>query len=59
MYESQRRRGKVRLTTSFELAGAWHTNLLEKPHTSLDIDGNSVRLFIKPFEIVTIKLTPA
>jgi alpha-mannosidase len=59
LYESQRRRGKVTLTTSFELAEAWHTNLLEEPHTSLAIEGNNVSLFVKPYEIVTLKLTPA
>jgi len=59
MYESQRRRGNVTLTTSFELAEAWCTNLLEEPETSLAIEGNAISLFVKPYEIVTLKLTPA
>ncbi|MCJ7702225.1 MAG: alpha-mannosidase [Anaerolineales bacterium] len=59
LYESQRRRGKVTLTTSFNLAEAWHTNLMEEPQTSLAIEGNNVSLFVKPYEIVTLQLKPA
>jgi alpha-mannosidase len=59
LYESQRRRGQVTLTTNFELAEAWHTNLLEEPETSLSIAGYNIRLFVKHYEIVTLKLTPA
>ena len=59
LYESQRRRGKVTLTTSFDVAEAWHANLMEEPQTSLAIEGNKISLFVKPYEIVTLRLTPA
>lgn len=42
-YESQRQRGPVTLTTGFDLAEAWRTN----------------SLFVKPYEIVTLRPVPA
>ncbi|MBN1874401.1 MAG: alpha-mannosidase [Anaerolineae bacterium] len=59
LYENQRRRGPVALTTSFRLAKAWHTNLLEDNRTALTTDGNNVILYVKPYEIVTLRLVPA
>lgn len=59
LYESQRRRGPVTLTTSFELAEAWHTNLLEENQARLTPAGNTVSLRVRPYEIVTLRLVPA
>ncbi len=59
LYESHRRRGAATLTTGFDLAEVWHTNLLEENQTALSPDGNSVTLFVKPYEIVTLRLVPA
>ncbi|MCD6286686.1 MAG: alpha-mannosidase, partial [Anaerolineae bacterium] len=59
LYESQRRRGTVTLTTGFDLAEAWHTNLLEENQSALATAGNSIALFVKPYEIVTLRLTQA
>jgi len=56
LYESQRQRCPVTLTTGFDLADAWHTNLLEENQTALTLDGNNVTLFVKPYEIVTLRL---
>jgi len=58
-YESQRQRGSVTLTTGFDLAQAWHTNLLEENQAALTPTGNSVTLFVKPYQIVTLRLVPA
>jgi alpha-mannosidase len=58
-YESQRQRGPVTLTTSFDLAEVWHTNLLEENQTALTPTGRSVSLLVKPYEIVTARLVPA
>jgi len=58
-YESQRQRGPVTLTTGFDLAEAWHTDLLEGNQAALTPVGNSVTLFVKPYEIVTLRLVPA
>ncbi len=59
LYESQRRRGPVTLQTGFELEKVERTNLLETPRETLQTSGNRVTFEIKPFEIVTLRLTQA
>jgi alpha-mannosidase len=59
LYESQRRRGPVTLQAGFEIAKAERTNLLEVPRETLPVEENRVSFEIKPFEIITLKLTPA
>ena len=56
LYESQRRRGPVTLHTSFPLSRAWRTNLLEEDETQLPVNGRSLTITIKPYEIVTLRL---
>ncbi|GAB4204321.1 MAG: alpha-mannosidase [Roseiflexaceae bacterium] len=58
MYESQRRRGSVTLTTGFPLAAAWRTNLLEDNQEALEVNGSHLRLHVRPFEIITLRLVP-
>jgi alpha-mannosidase len=58
-YECQRQRGPVTLTTGFALQQAWQTNILEEPQQPLAVDHNRVTLFVKPYEIVTLRLLPA
>ena len=58
-YESQRQRGEVTLTASFPLSSAWQTNLLEENHSALIPTGHSVTFFVKPYQIVTLRLVPA
>jgi alpha-mannosidase len=58
-YESQRRRGPVTLTAGFDLAEAWHTNLLEENQSALEDQGRRVTLSVGPYEIVTLRLVPA
>ncbi len=57
-YESQRRRGPATLTAGFDLAQVWRTNLLEENQVELAPEGPSVSLFVKPYEIVTLRLVP-
>jgi alpha-mannosidase len=59
LYESQRQRGPVTLTTGFDLAEVWRTNLLEENQTALTPGSRSVGLGVKPYEIVTLRLIPA
>jgi alpha-mannosidase len=59
LYESQRQRGPVALTTGFPLAEAWRTNLLEEDQETLAVDGSKVNFSIKPYEIVTLRLVPS
>jgi alpha-mannosidase len=58
LYESRRQRGAFTLTTSSPLAGAWRTNLLEENLEPLETTANSLRHFIKPYQIVTLRLLP-
>ncbi len=59
LYEARRQRGRATLTTGFPLRNAWHTNLLEENKEALQVDGNSALLYVKPYEIVTLRLVPA
>lgn len=59
LYETQRRRGTITLTTGFPLRAAARTNLLEEEKYALAVTENSVRYDIRPFEIVTLRLVPA
>jgi alpha-mannosidase len=59
LYESQRRRGQVRLHLGFELGGAWRTNLLEENQDALTPEGKTLKLSVRPYEIVTLRLVPA
>jgi alpha-mannosidase len=59
LYESQRRRGPVTVTTSFALSGAWRTNLIEEDQEQLLPDGQRVTLYVRPHQIVTLRLVAA
>ncbi len=59
LYESRRRRGRVILTTGFPLREAVRTNLLEEDREPLACDEQSrVSFFIKPYQIITLRLKP-
>ena len=58
-YEFQRKRGDVRLECGFPIAKAWHSNLIEDDQEEIAVEGQHVDLFIKPYEIVTLRLIPA
>ena len=59
LYEGLRRRGPLTLTTCFDLAGAWQTNLLEENQDALQPTGRQVSLSVRPYQIVTLRLVPA
>jgi hypothetical protein len=46
------------LTAGFDLAQVWRTNLLEENQVALAPESRSVSLFVKPYEIVTLRLVP-
>ncbi|WP_069817265.1 alpha-mannosidase [Streptomyces sp. TP-A0874] len=63
LYESAGGRGGARLTTGFPLGGAVVTDLLERPIPDpaacrQEADG-SIRLRLRPFQILTLRLSPA
>lgn len=41
------------------LGSAWRTNLLEENQGALTPDGNTLSLFVRPYEVVTLRLVPA
>ena len=58
-YECDRRRGPVTLDAAFPIGEAWITNLLEEDQEALEVAGQGVRLYVTPFQIVTVRLVPA
>ncbi|MFC1614260.1 alpha-mannosidase [Gemmatimonadota bacterium] len=57
LYEYRRSRGRVTLKTGFPVAEAWRTDLLENGTERLQVGPDGVGFDIKPYEIVTIKLS--
>jgi alpha-mannosidase len=58
-YECNRSRGAATLHAGFPLKEAHITNLLEANQEALSVEGQSVSLYVKPFQIVTVRLVPA
>ncbi len=56
LYESQRKRGPVRLQFAFPVVKAWTTNLLEENETPLEVQQDTVSFDIKPFQIMTLRV---
>lgn len=63
VYEANGGRARGRLATSFPLAGAVPCDLLERPwdgtRGSVVVSGDGVELALRPFELVTLRLTAA
>ncbi|MFE7624743.1 alpha-mannosidase [Streptomyces sp. NPDC057509] len=60
LYESTGGRAKVRLTTGFPATSVVATDLLERPLAGVPVpesDEEGVRLSLRPFELVTLRLT--
>jgi alpha-mannosidase len=59
-YEPLGNRATAQLATSFAVASASITDLLERPTAGLEVtDGHPAQLELRPFEVVTVRLTPA
>jgi alpha-mannosidase len=58
-YECNRERGPVTLHAGFPLKSAAICNLLEEDQEALEVEGQDVKLFVKPFQIVTVRLVSA
>ena len=56
VYESQQRRGRVRLAAGFPLRGAYVTNLVEEDGEALEVHGHFVEFTLRPFQIATFRL---
>jgi alpha-mannosidase len=51
-------RRTVRLSLAQPFRRAARTDLLERPRHDLPVDGGAVRLSVRPFELVTVRLSP-
>ncbi|MHA6759138.1 alpha-mannosidase [Streptacidiphilus sp. PAMC 29251] len=58
LYESLGGRAGLTLSTAFPLAAATLTDLLERPTEALTPSGNALALALRPFQIITVRLTP-
>ena len=56
LYEGQRKRGPVRVKLGFAVESAWETNLLEENESELSVENDSIRLNLKPYQIMTVRL---
>jgi alpha-mannosidase len=56
LYESQRKRGQVRVRMRSAVESAWLTNLLEENESALSVDQDSIILNLKPYQIVTMRI---
>ena len=58
LYEANRTRGSVTLTTGFDIKSCSITDLHEQDQQQLEPTANTVSLKIKPFEIITLRILP-
>jgi alpha-mannosidase len=56
LYEGERNRSTVTLTAGFEIKAAYECNLLEETLSELDVMDNQVKLKLRPYQIMTIRL---
>ncbi|MEU4922921.1 glycoside hydrolase family 38 C-terminal domain-containing protein [Streptomyces parvus] len=59
LYESAGGRARTRLKVSFPVTEARITDLLERPLHPAETDGDGLVLDLRPFQILTVRLTPA
>ena len=55
-YECNRQRGWLTFTASFPVAEAHLCNLLEEKLETVEVNGCNIKLYVKPFQIVTLRL---
>jgi alpha-mannosidase len=58
LYEARGGRASARLSAGFPVAAATVTDLLERPDTPLAIRDGAFDLTLRPFQILTLRLTP-
>ena len=56
LYEAWGGRGRVTITAPYAVERATRTDLLERGLDTVEADGASVHLELRPFEIVTLRL---
>ncbi len=58
LYENFRQRGNITITPGFKLKKVYKTNLLEDNKEELPIANGSIKLYVKPYEIISLRLIP-
>ena len=58
LYESRGGRASARLNLGFPVGTATVTDLLERPDTPVAIENGALDLTLRPFQILTLRLTP-
>ncbi len=56
LYEPNRARHYTTLRFGFDVREAWITNLLEEDQEQLKVNGHEVELYLRPFQIVTLRV---
>jgi alpha-mannosidase len=56
LFENERSRSRIKVSTGFTLAAAYNCNLLEENERELPVEGNIVQLDITPYQIQTLRL---
>jgi len=59
LYENFRQRGPVTINAGFKLKKVYKTNLLENNKQEIPVKNDSVKLYVKPYEIINLRLIPA
>jgi alpha-mannosidase len=57
-YEAWGQRSRVRIALEAPIVAAQRCDLLEQPERGVEHDGHGVALELRPFELVTLRLTP-
>ncbi len=57
-YEAYGGHRRARLRLAMPLGRAWLTDLLERPGADLEVDAGAVLLALRPFQLVTVRVTP-
>jgi alpha-mannosidase len=58
LYESQRKRGNVKVQFGRAVESVWSTNLLEENESAISVDhDDSIQLNLRPYQIVTLRVT--
>jgi alpha-mannosidase len=58
LYEPHGKRGPATLRFAFGLGSVERVNLLEKLQETIEIKGDEVRLDVRPFEVLTLRVEP-
>jgi alpha-mannosidase len=58
LYEPHGKRGLASLRFAFDLARIERVNLLEDPEETIEVRSSEVRLEVRPFEVITLRLEP-